>query len=394
MKLIDRIIDDPLFYRWVFNPDVYTNRIWEDFMRENPDYADEIINLKNRLSQIQIVNKQLLQEEKEQLAHRILLETIDKTTQKKEMWHVKFLRYAAVILFAFGVGGVVSYFIFHDSERPIVLPEMNVLSQMSGPMLILPEGESVDLGEKESRIDYSNEGTILLNGSRVLKSGANTAPSKINQVVIPYGNRSEITLNDSTVVYLNAGSRLVYPSTFEGENREVYLFGEAFFDVAKDTKHPFVVHTSDISIRVLGTKFNISAYPEDNVIQTVLEEGEVSIRRKDAGLFERDIVLHPNELASYSRKDKNVRITEVDISYYTLWKDGVIKFSNSDLNRVLKHLERYYRVQFRFENPFNADIKISGKLSLKEKKEEVFEYISRVALIDIEYDKGNQYVIK
>lgn len=394
MNLIDRIIDDPLFYSWVFEPDDHTNSIWDDFMRKNPDYANQVMDLKRKLNQLHIVNKKLEEKEKRELARRILLETIEKNSPKQRTLYANFFRYAAIILLAFGVGGTLSYFIFRDSGEFIVSPDMNALSQISVPMLILPEGESVDLEEKDSKIDYSEKGKILLNGNKVISSKKEKNESKINQVVIPYGNRSEITLSDNTVVHLNAGSRLVYPSNFNGNKREVYLFGEAFFDVTKDARHPFIVHASDISIQVLGTKFNVCAYPEDNLIQAVLEEGEISIRRKDAGMFEDDILLHSNQLASYSKKDQNVRVSNVDVSYYSVWKDGIIKFSNYDLNRVLKRVERFYNVNFSYENPFDAETRISGKLNLKEEKEEVFEYISRVALINIEHDKGNRYIIK
>jgi len=394
MDLIDRIIDDPLFYRWVFDPDECTTKVWEDFMRQNPHYVDQLLALKEKLNQIHIAHKKLKEKEKQELARNIIRQTIEKRSPKIRAWYINSLRYAAIILFAFGVGGTLSYFIFHDSGNFIVAPEMNSLSQISVPMLILPEGESVDLEEKESKIDYSEKGKILLNGNKVISAEKETTENKINQVVIPYGNRSEITLSDNTVVHINAGSRLVYPSHFDTNKREVYLFGEAFFSVVEDAKHPFVVHTSDISVQVLGTKFNLCAYPEDNIIQAVLAEGSISLRKKDAGLFEDDIVLHPNQMASYSKTDQNVQVKDVDVSFYTLWKDGVIKFSNTDLNRVLKRIERFYNVRFIYENPFDAGIKISGKLNLKEEKEEVFGYISKVALVKIEHDKGNKYTIR
>ncbi len=393
MNLIDEIIDDPLFYRWVFEPDDHVNRVWSEFMREHPDAVDDLLALKQKLEQVHVVNRKLKAREKEQLARRILLQTIKKRSVKPKTGFRTFLQYAAIILLAFGVGGTVSYFIFHDSEMFIVPPEMQSLSQISVPTLILPQGESVALEAEESKIDYSKKGMITLNGSKVIATEPAEDENNINQVVIPYGSRSVIQLSDSTMVYLNAGSRLVYPSHFEGNRREVCLFGEAFFSVAKDKAHPFIVHTADLSVQVHGTKFNVCAYPDENIVQTVLTEGLVSLRPKNAGLFDEDIVLHPNQMASYSKESKAVRVQNVDVSYYTVWTQGVIKFSNQDLNRVLKRVERFYNISFSYSNPFDAETKISGKLNLKKEKEEVFEYISRVAQIEIEPINGNRYRI-
>jgi len=394
MNLIDEIIDDPLFYRWVFEPDDYSNNVWNEFMRKNPEVVDQLLELRQKLEQVQVVNRKLEAKDKEQLARNILLQTIGEKAPRKKSLYIPFLRYAAVILVAFGVGGLVSYLVFHDTDAFLIPPEMNSLSQVTVPMLILPEGESVELEEEESKIDYSKNGSITLNGEKVVASTRQEEESQINQVVIPYGSRSEIKLSDNTIVYLNAGSRLIYPSHFDGNKREVYLFGEAFFCVSKDDKHPFVVHTSDISVLVHGTKFNVCAYPEDNIVQTVLAEGAIALRPKAAGLFDEDIELQPNQMASYSKKNKAVRVHNVDASYYTVWTEGILKFSNQDLNRVLKRVERFYNITFTYANPFDAETKISGKLNLKEEKEEVFEYISRVAQIKIEPINGNRYRIK
>ena len=97
---------------------------------------------------------------------------------------------------------------------------------------------------------------------------------------MPYGQQSSLQLPDGTHVYVNAGSQLSFPAVFSGEKREVYLTGEAFFDVHKDKEHPFIVNTPDIEIMVTGTEFNVSSYSDDNFTQTVLVEGAVSVRKK------------------------------------------------------------------------------------------------------------------
>jgi ferric-dicitrate binding protein FerR (iron transport regulator) len=216
----------------------------------------------------------------------------------------------------------------------------------------------------------------------------------MNQLVIPYGNQSRIVLSDNTIVWLNAGSRLVYPTLFKGKIREVLLFGEAYFEVAKNPDQPFIVKTSNLDIRVLGTKFNISTYAEDNVIQTVLKEGSVAVRRIGAGFFEKDIVLVPNQMALFDKTTGDTRIQEVDPNYYTLWTKGLISFDEIDLVRVIKKLERFYNISVKFSDPQKEMIRISGKLDLKRSRKEVMEYLEKVSSSRFDQVNENQYTIK
>ncbi len=236
----------------------------------------------------------------------------------------------------------------------------------------------------------------MLNGDSVIqskKAGSDQNPA-INQLVIPYGNRSKITLSDGTTVWLNAGSRLVYPSVFVEKTREVLLFGEAFFEVTENKDRPFVVKTSALAVKVLGTSFNVSAYPDDNAIQTVLEEGSVAIRKNGAQLFEKDIVLKPNQLASFNKGTNESKVYDVDASYYTVWTKGLLSFDEIELSRVLKKVERYYNVQVNYPDPVLGTTKITGKLDLNRNVEEVFEYIAKVSLTTVDKVNYNTYEIK
>jgi len=195
-------------------------------------------------------------------------------------------------------------------------------------------------------------------------------------------------------VWLNAGSRLIYPASFNDDKREVHLFGEAFFDVTPDSERPFIVKTTDLAIRVLGTKFNLCAYPDDNTIQAVLTEGKISLKRNDAALFESDVIILPEQMAMFNKTSQTTKVRTVDTSYFTLWKDGLLKFTDEDLSRVVKKIERFYNISIVFNDPLDGSIIINGKLDLQEDKEEVFKYISKVAFIEISKERGNKYRIK
>jgi len=202
-------------------------------------------------------------------------------------------------------------------------------------------------------------------------------------LIIPYGKTSEVLLPDGTKVFLNAGSRLVYPENFTGKTREVFLVGEAFFDVKHDKSHPFIVQIDDLRIKVLGTRFNVSAYQTDNVVETVLAEGKVSMEQNNAGLFDKATELMPNQLASFDRTTKETDVKTVDTDNYILWTEGLLKFESTDLSRITKRLERYYNIRFHFSEPLLGGLRISGKLQLEEDRDEVCERVARAASVKI-----------
>ena len=145
-------------------------------------------------------------------------------------------KYAAIALLFFSIGSVLVYLKMDKQTRKWVIAESSIPTQLQGPVLLLPEGSSIPLKKTESSLDYSKPDRILLNNESVIKQSKESEKIANNQLIIPFGNRSKVTLSDNTIVWLNAGSRLIYPSRFTGERREVLLFGEAYFEVAKNAE--------------------------------------------------------------------------------------------------------------------------------------------------------------
>jgi ferric-dicitrate binding protein FerR (iron transport regulator) len=243
-------------------------------------------------------------------------------------------------------------------------------------------------------LDYTNPEEVVLNNDSIIHSLKNADQITTNQLIIPFGNRSRLTLSDGSVVWLNAGSRLIYPSRFSGSSREVILFGEAFFEVSRDEKSPFIVKTSALEVTVLGTKFNISAYPEDNVIQTVLKEGSVSIRRNGSGLFEQDLVLTPNQMASFDKTNQDTKVSLVDANACIIWTQGLLCFDDLEMCRILKSVERYYNIHIQYADPLVGSQRITGKLDLNKEVEQVFEYLTKVSSVKFNKIDENNYQIK
>ena len=391
-----KYIENPEFLKWIFSTTPAIETHWEHYMLEHPDERNRIIELTDRLCDLRFSNDRLPLSEKEELSKRIINKINHDLKQNKIrlMFHT-FLKYAAVALIFAGIGGLVVYTkmgketIYQEFARQTI----QVSSSTQGPLLITSNGENVNLKKSNSTVDYSRSGAVVLNNDSVLQT-TEDALNVMNQLVIPYGNQSKVVLSDNTVVWLNAGSRLVFPTLFKDKTREVLLFGEAYFEVAKNQEKPFIVKTSNIDIKVLGTKFNLSAYPEDNVIQTVLKEGSVAIRQHGAGLFVNDILIKPNQMASFNKSNNNTKIYEIDTDYYTLWTKGLISFDEIDFVRVIKKLERFYNISINFSDRQKEIMRISGKLDLKRSRKEVIEYLEKVSLSRFEQVNENQYTIK
>lgn len=391
-----KFIEDPRFLQWIFHNNRSVDQYWEQYLLEHPEEETQILELKTRLSELRYSDETMLQIEKDDIAQQVISRiNLDLEKNKRQSIFISFLKYAAVAIAFAAIGGLAVYM---NTSKESIYQQLagqmvHIPSEGQGPLLITSTGENVDLKKSNSSVDYTRNGTIVLNNDSVIKA-ANDIPNVMNQLVIPYGNQSKLILSDNTVVWLNAGSRLVYPTFFNGKTREVLLFGEAFFEVSKNAEKPFIVKTSDIEIKVLGTQFNVSAYAEDKVIQTVLKEGSVAIRQNNAAFFDNEIVLKPNQMASFAKTSNETKLYDVDASYYTLWTKGLLSFDDVDFNRILKKVERFYNISVSFSEPIMGTIRISGKLDLKQNKDEVLEYLEKVSLTNIEKVNDNQYMVK
>lgn len=389
-----QFIEDPQFLKWVFRSTPALDRYWRRYIHENPEEKEQILELKQRLSELSFEDDLLLPSERIELAHKILGRIRQQPQRSsRRLVFYSFLKYAAVAL-VFAVSGGVAVYLTMEKELNLQhFANLSVENPASaeGPLLITSKGESVNLKKSSSEIDYSHNGKVVLNNDSVMQAAGEA--DAFNQLVIPYGNQSKVVLADNSVVWLNAGSRLIYPTRFEGKFREVVLYGEAFFEVSENREMPFLVRTSDLEIKVLGTEFNVSAYSEDKVIQTVLKKGSVVLKRGNAHFYEKELVLKPNQMASFNKVSGETKVYEVDVDYYTLWTKGLLSFDEVDYNRIIKKVERFYNIRIDFAEPNLGSVRISGKLDLERDRAEVFEYLERVSLTKIEKTGENQYLV-
>ncbi len=182
------------------------------------------------------------------------------------------------------------------------------------------------------------------------KSSVNVTAQELAQswveINAPDGARVEFFLPDSSKGWLNSGSKLKYPAVFKGE-RKVELTGEAWFHVKHLENSGFVVSVPDMNIKVLGTRFNVSAYPEDAFTDVTLEKGKVEINGKAAAFNQ---TMSPNEKITFNRETRKLNLAEVDASRFSAWKDGYLIIDNEPLGQVISRLERWYNVEITIQD--------------------------------------------
>ena len=162
--------------------------------------------------------------------------------------------------------------------------------------------------------------------------------------VAPKGSVSEITLPDSTHIFLNSGSRIRYASSEKNNLREVYLEGEAWFKVKKSAITPFVVHTGTYDVRVMGTEFNVKTYDEENEVVTTLEQGSIQIESGGKFKLEKNIRLVPGEQLVLNKATKSLTLSHVKPENYSAWRDNSLVFNNIEVKDLIVLLERRYDV--------------------------------------------------
>ncbi|MCM4162501.1 MULTISPECIES: FecR family protein [unclassified Arenibacter] len=239
---------------------------------------------------------------------------------------------------------------FVDSGAKSVIPEDAIILQLeNGNIEVISEEGTAKVVDSEGNVLGAQQGSRLI----YKKSGAPKEGLVYNTLTVPYGKRFDVLLSDGTQVTLNSGTSLKYPVQFlNTENRQVFLDGEAFFNVAKDTVHPFIVNTNQLNVRVLGTKFNLSSYPEDQFVNTTLLEGSVSVYNKqDSFDSSKASLLEPGFKAEWNKYNKQILIEEADIAMHTDWLNGKIILRHVPFKNIVKKLERHYNVEIVNNNP-------------------------------------------
>ncbi len=199
-----------------------------------------------------------------------------------------------------------------------------------------------------------------------------------NEFYAPEGQISEFKLIDGTHIWLNSGTRIKVPVSFNAKHRILFMEGEAFFEVTKDPKHPFYVHSNELSVKVMGTSFNISAYQSEENSEITLIEGKVGIKERNG---QRLAMLEPGQQLVYEKANGKKIKHEVDISPYEAWRDGKMIFKDRSLEYISQRLERWYNVEIDFKEEAISQLKFTGTILKSKPLSQVLEVITLSAPI-------------
>ena len=298
---------------------------------------------------------------------------------------------SVILLIGLFVGRMVNE--WRDLDEMRMLAETERIVPGVKAELILSTGERVVLNQQRVSIEGVNE-TGIQNDS---VTGLNYTMAKVqgeelvyNTMRIPVGGFYQLALSDGSKVWLNSMTELRFPVAFTGEERKVYLTGEAYFEVAPDSKHPFIVVTEEgMEVKVYGTEFNMSTY-QHGVVQTVLVSGKVGIRVNATG---KEVMLAPKQMAEYSEKTGMVRVEEADPYRYIAWKDGEFVFERETIEEIMERLGRWYDVKVFYENESLKQKRFTGVISRYENIEQVLRLIEGPATLRFEV-KGHVVMVK
>jgi hypothetical protein len=375
-------LQDDFFVSSMKNPNKKSVEFWDGLLNAGSINKEEFYSAMSFIESIEANYKDSVQEED----LSILWADIDSTNKKSGK-----INFKKVLSIAGGIAAGITLLIIalpHFTGNP-QSPTSDIMSYAqennikegdnTDIQIILSNQKTLQLTEQESDIVYdSTEIKISQKGISKKESAA------YNQLIVPKGKRSKLTLADGTMMHVNSGTRVVYPIEFVGDKREIYVDGEIFINVAHNEKQPFVVKTKDVDIQVLGTSFNVMAYESDLNKQVTLVQGSVKISNKT-----KEIMLKPSQM--YEMDNGRESVNTVDAAQYTSWINGMYLFNSERLEVVLSRLSRYYGVDITFSKDAGV-LLCSGKMDLKDDLKDILQGLAFSFPIHVQYD-NNKYNI-
>lgn len=284
----------------------------------------------------------------------------------------------------------------------IHLQNLNALTQLTFRTFDEDEGHQ-GYQELSTRIKKNHRKKTLTNFSKIaaifllifvsvlwvtLQITSIASKQNMNVLRVPAGQRAQIILQDGTEVWLNAQSTLKYPAYFYGKNRKVEITGEAYFNVAKDKKRPFIVEAGQVMMEVLGTQFNVYCYSGADYFQTNLEEGSLKVYTTNDK--NKEIILKPNEQVII--RENEMFLSETENPDHTLWKEGIYAFNNAPLINILEQLQLYYDVKIIVKDPEIFNVRYTGKFRQRDGIDEILRILQKIQAFKIEKDKENNII--
>lgn len=275
---------------------------------------------------------------------------------------------------------ITAYYLLIDKKvdtQPAIVKQDPVANDVApgkdGAILKLAGGDSIVLDDlKDGEVVKLGNVSVIKEGGKLIykASEAGSTALQYNWMITPKGRTHRVELSDGSVVYMNAASSLHYPIVFGSEERRVELEGEAYFEVAKDAKRPFIVVAPDVTTQVLGTSFNINTYADEPSARVTLLEGSVKVDNSS-----KSVTLKPGQQASVAhRAAAGIPVLAADVEQVMAWKNGLFKFQGTPMEAMMRQIARWYDVEVVIEGDIKND-PVSGTMNRNWNASEALEAI-------------------
>lgn len=293
--------------------------------------------------------------------------------------------------------------LLHEQPAPIHSLPVAEISKSQQPVndkvvLVLHDGQQIGMSSQSRDSIELNTATAVTGKNRLvynsldsLETGNFQLQPEINKIITSTGGFYSIVLSDGSKVWLNSESQLEYPVFFIGKERRVKLSGEAYFEIAPDAEHPFIVETSGIRTKVLGTSFNIKAYEDENLINTTLFTGKVDVASlKDSTCH---TILRPGKQANWDPTSRQINVQDADLKRVLAWKEGMFAFYREDIKVVTRQIERWYGVKFIYPTDKSKEqYTFSGRFSKDEKLENILRELTFIGGPQFKIEGNEVYI--
>lgn len=372
------LLQDDFFIFSQLYPSEESIRFWDELKSREERFAHEMDIAINRLRSVPFRNKEITPQAKNDLLNRIQ-ETIRSDKKKKHRFRPIYKISVAACIAAICFAGWFYTTQYHGEDL------IAGIETIEKPMHTITDIQIIDSNNNELTIDgedpvimLDKEGNLSVNSKQIetdhRKKEKEQKSIRYIQLITPSAKRSSLILSDGTRVWVNANSRVVYPDLFDEDKREILIEGEAYLEVAKDSERTFHVKTRGLSIEVLGTCFNVSAYEDNADISVVLVSGKVDVKTKD----KLHKTLSPNEMLSL--KDGVAETKTVNVNNYISWRKGTYTFEREKFSIVLNKLSCYYGEKITW-NPEVEKLYCSGSLNLTDNFEQIQKGLERAVPI-------------
>ena len=371
-------LNDKKFIAWRLQRTPELDNYWMLFRKEHPECSDELDRAIDQFKAVRINGSRLSEAQLDELWKRIRA-TTERQRQARRQQFVRQLIAAASIILIF-----VSGFYLSNRNPEVVLVSSIVGEQFPEQEIQLHTGqEVVALTRDASIVVYKGRITVTDEQTSVLSPAQNN-----NKLVVPYGQRATLTLADGTKVWHNSGTELEFPGEFAGPTRDITVSGEIYLEVTENPERPFRVHTDKFDVRVLGTKFNVSAYADDPQCAVVLVAGKVAVETGNEAM---EIV--PGQMATYNALHGIAR-SEVDVEEYISWKDNVLLFRRATISEILQKIGRYYNVSFDIGDKTLSEKTCTGKLYLASDIDDIMQALTVISDTSYKREGNTVYITR